>query len=78
VEVFGKHAATGIDIGLHQIDRNRVWNEGLTRRGSGILLGAATVEQNDVVLVQVSLFVPKARRRIRECSRYPRYCVARV
>ena len=78
VEVLGEHAATGIDISLHQVHRSRVWNEDLTRRRGGILFGAATVEQDHVVLVQIGLFVPKTRCRVRECPRDPRYCVARV
>jgi hypothetical protein len=78
VIVFGKHAPTGIDICLHPVDRGRVGNVGPTRAGGGVLLGAATVEQDDVVLVQVRLAIPQSRRRIRICSCAPSHLVAGV
>jgi hypothetical protein len=80
VKVFGEHATTGIDIGLHSIDR--VWSryEGPPASGGGIAraLAAATVEENDVVLVQMIRAVPEIRRGIRECRGASCDLIARV
>jgi hypothetical protein len=64
--VFGKHATTGIDVHLHSINRAWIRNETLTYGAVWVHYAPATVEQDDVVLVQVNLAVPKIRRGIRK------------
>ena len=76
--MFGEHAATGIHIGFHPIDRIWVWDEGPTCRAGGVHLRAATIEQDNVVLVQVRLAVPKIRRGIRERRGAAADLIARV
>jgi hypothetical protein len=73
VEVFGKYTAARIEIGLHTNGRG---GRNETQAAGGVKLGARTVKQDDVVLVEVGLAIPKAVRCIGEAT--ARHLVAAV
>jgi hypothetical protein len=63
VIVLGEYTATCTEISTHSIDRGGR-NEGRGFAGCGVELSAGTVEQEHIVLAEVSLAVPKASRGI--------------
>jgi hypothetical protein len=73
--VFGEYATTGCCVGIHSIDRGSR-NEG--QASGGVKLGAGTVEQDDVVLVEVGLAIPKVVRCIRKSRSATRHVLASV